>query len=411
MDIDKRKETLTQLKRESKSYESFQEGMLLALLNMYGYSFSLKRPERMAEKTYQYITIVELFYKENPLRFGEQINDFCEKQFLADKTEDLTSSQLKIVKRRKDLNRTALSFSWLIKFAEHHGAVFEKRKTKVAKKTVQLEKITALTIPQMKKTFKKEHIEQIGKDIQQHLCSLFSKEEKILVVPAHYHYFESLLEKPLEKTVEASKAKKNGKEDKKKEKERKPREKKERVTHKVLPPQEHLPEPVQHIQQVQNIQNIQNTQCTQSSGSLKTESTETVQQTLMTIVYNNPLEYYGVQQQPIGQGMYYQTVPMYYPNNPSGLYLDYQALAQTLQAQLYLSQQNAMWNNMSVMTGMQPQMQTQTQTQMTFPMGSFGSNSMYSDQSDTEKMIFFTPREDCREQEQCGFIQPLCHHC
>ena len=195
-----KKSNLTLLKRESKNYESFQEGILIAYLNTQGYSFALKRPERTAEKTFQYLTINELYYKETALSFGSKINEFCEKQFLNDMSPDLSHSQFKIVKRRKDLNRTALSFSWLIKYAEHHGVSFTKRKTKIAKKTVQLEKIIGMIIPEKKKEYKREQIEVIGKDVQQHIGSLFDKNEKELIVPAYYEYFANVFDKNYERS-------------------------------------------------------------------------------------------------------------------------------------------------------------------------------------------------------------------
>lgn len=185
---------MTQLKRESKNFEAFQEGILLAFLNTQGYSFALKRPERVAEKTYQYLTINELYYKEQPLQFGSKIADFCEKQFELDMDPSLTHSQFKIVKRRKDLNRTALSFSWLIKYAEHHGAVFTKRKTKAAKKTVQLEKITGMTIPKKNCEFDRDQIEMIGRDVQEYIATLFDKNEKELIIPAYHQYFNYILD-------------------------------------------------------------------------------------------------------------------------------------------------------------------------------------------------------------------------
>ncbi|EAL44309.1 hypothetical protein EHI8A_040820 [Entamoeba histolytica HM-1:IMSS-B] len=185
--------TLTEMKRESKSFEALQQGILIAILSSYGYSFDLKRPERMAEKTFQYLTINEVYFNNQPLNFGRIIEEFCEQQFQLDKTEDMTPNQLKIVKRRKDLNRTAISFSWLLQYAEQNGVSFGKRKTKQAKKTVQLPKIYTVTMPNASIAYTKKEIEEIGASVQNHICSLFVKKQKELFIPAYYQFFNEML--------------------------------------------------------------------------------------------------------------------------------------------------------------------------------------------------------------------------
>ncbi|ELP93540.1 hypothetical protein EIN_061050 [Entamoeba invadens IP1] len=187
--------TMTEMKRESKSFEAIQQGMVFVVLSSFGYSFELKRPERMAEKTFQYLTILEVFKDGVPLNFGTAIDDFCQKQYEMEFDPKMSKGTLKIVKRRKDLNRTALSFSWMLQYCEQSGVLVNKRKTKLAKKTVQLEKVTSITFPSKNLLFEKSQIDEIGTAAHKHLCSLFNKKEKSLVVPAYYPFFLDLLEK------------------------------------------------------------------------------------------------------------------------------------------------------------------------------------------------------------------------
>ncbi|EDR27239.1 hypothetical protein EDI_101600 [Entamoeba dispar SAW760] len=185
--------TLTEIKRQSKSFEALQQGMLFALLSNYGYGFRLKRPERMAKKTLQYLTINEVYYNGLPLRFGYSIEDFCERKYQMEQRTEMTTSQLKVVKRRKDLNRTAISFSWLIQLAEQNGISFGKRKTKQAKKTIQLEKIKTVVLPNNLGSYSREQINKIGKAVQKHICSLFDKKEKLLTITPYHQFFINAL--------------------------------------------------------------------------------------------------------------------------------------------------------------------------------------------------------------------------
>ena len=115
------KDVQTQLKRESKSFEAIQQGTVLALLNTFGFGFEFKRPERIAEKTLQFLIIVEVFYNGKPLEFGRKIDIYCDEQFQAEIDEKMSINQIKSLKRRRDLNRAALSFNWLIEYVQQFG--------------------------------------------------------------------------------------------------------------------------------------------------------------------------------------------------------------------------------------------------------------------------------------------------
>ncbi|EDR21736.1 hypothetical protein EDI_042410 [Entamoeba dispar SAW760] len=159
--------TLTEIKRQSKSFEALQQGMLFALLSNYGYGFRLKRPERMAKKTLQYLTINEVYYNGLPLRFGYSIEDFCERKYQMEQRTEMTTKQ--------------------------NGISFGKRKTKQAKKTIQLEKIKAVVLPNNLGSYSREQINKIGKAVQKHICSLFDKKEKLLTITPYHQFFINAL--------------------------------------------------------------------------------------------------------------------------------------------------------------------------------------------------------------------------
>ncbi|ELP91565.1 hypothetical protein EIN_128750 [Entamoeba invadens IP1] len=193
MDKSDQKPTMTEMKRESKSFEAIQQGMVFAVLSAFGYSFQIKRPERMAEKTFQYLTIMEVFKDEVALDFGCTIDDFCQRQYETEFDPNMSKGTLKIVKRRKDLNRTALSFSWMLQYCQQSGIDVEKRRTKQARKTLQLEKIVSITLPQSLVFFDKVKIETMGTIVHKHICSLFNKREKNITIPQNYPFFVELL--------------------------------------------------------------------------------------------------------------------------------------------------------------------------------------------------------------------------
>ncbi|ELP83446.1 hypothetical protein EIN_375610 [Entamoeba invadens IP1] len=166
--------SLTEIKRESKTYEAIQQALMVGLLTEAGFSFDLKCPERLASKTLQNLVILECYFQGNPLGFGQKIEEYCASQYLRDSEGAKTQNEIKVAKRRKDLNRSALSFNWLVKYVEQYGYILTRRPTKIPKKTLQMEKITGIGTDH-ECIFNEDAIEQIGRKIHVHILSEFQR--------------------------------------------------------------------------------------------------------------------------------------------------------------------------------------------------------------------------------------------
>ncbi|ELP91030.1 hypothetical protein EIN_267460 [Entamoeba invadens IP1] len=187
------KTDMNEIKRESKSFEGVQQGVLIALLNSIGFSFEFRRPERYALKTVQYLIINDVYYEGKKLDFGRVINDYCEKQFKTEVKKEMSINQVKTVKRRKDLNRAALTFNWLVDYAEQNGFIVHKRSTKSSKKTLQMEKINEISAGGFI-IVSQSQMNQIGKQMNQYIVSQFVKEMKSSTLQPYHPFSTSLMQ-------------------------------------------------------------------------------------------------------------------------------------------------------------------------------------------------------------------------
>ncbi|ELP93773.1 hypothetical protein EIN_175600 [Entamoeba invadens IP1] len=141
---------LTLLKRESKSFEAIQQGAVLSLLIMNGVEIEIACPSRFASKAMQLFVVNDVITNNTRLGFGNMVEAQCTAQFANDSQEMKSGTDkkklLKNIKRRKELNRAALSFNSLLALAENFGYVFELKQVKSAKKTLQMSKVRSVRI-------------------------------------------------------------------------------------------------------------------------------------------------------------------------------------------------------------------------------------------------------------------------
>ncbi|EKE38590.1 hypothetical protein ENUP19_0388G0013 [Entamoeba nuttalli] len=187
------KDEMNEVKRESKSFEGVQQGVLLALLNSIGFSFEFRRPERFAIKTVQYLVINNVYFNEKKLDFGSVIDEYCDKQYASEIKKDMSSNQIKTIKRRRDLNRAALTFNWLVGYAEQNGYTVHKRSTKSSKKTLQMEKINEISL-NGQTIITQTQMNHIGKQMNQYIVSQFVKQEKSSTLHAFHPFSINLLQ-------------------------------------------------------------------------------------------------------------------------------------------------------------------------------------------------------------------------
>ncbi|GAT93904.1 hypothetical protein CL6EHI_118390 [Entamoeba histolytica] len=157
----------TQIKRESKSFEAIQQGSVIAVLNTLGF------------------VITEVFFKGQPLCFGKKIDKYVDEQFQTEIVADMSLNQIKSLKRRRDLNRAALSFNWLVEYLEQLGYTVERRPTKSAKKTLQMEKVSKIS-EKNGYIITLTEMQTIGKEVNSYVISQFIKLEKTTVL-REYH--------------------------------------------------------------------------------------------------------------------------------------------------------------------------------------------------------------------------------
>lgn len=177
------KDELTVIKRESKSFEAVQQCLFIAILNTHGFGFLIKRPERMAVKTLQLLTINEMYCNDCALDFGSTIERYCEEKYSVEIRNITETNAIKTIKRRRDLNRSALSFSWLLQYAHELGCVIKKRPTKKARKTLKLEKVHEVIFDE--KTITKADMYRIGTFVNKYITSLFTKSDKEVLFHAN----------------------------------------------------------------------------------------------------------------------------------------------------------------------------------------------------------------------------------
>ncbi|KAL7717882.1 TATA-binding protein-associated phosphoprotein [Entamoeba marina] len=177
-------DSANRIKRESKNLEAIQQGCIIALLNSAGFSFLFKKPERTSVKTIQYFTIAEVYYNSEPLNVGKAVEDYCQKQFTLEFKSDMPQNQVKTIKRRRDLNRAALTFNWLMGYTEQVGYEVIKRKTKVARKTLKMDKIQEINY-NGSHIITKENMNDIGLMMNQMILSNFDKNKKNYLLNAY----------------------------------------------------------------------------------------------------------------------------------------------------------------------------------------------------------------------------------
>ncbi|ELP85921.1 hypothetical protein EIN_135050 [Entamoeba invadens IP1] len=139
---------LMSAQKESKSYEAIQQGILISLLVANGVSIELNCPSRFASKTMQLFVIRDVYINNISIDFGRRVEEECQKQYELDSREmgvkSIGKSQDKLVKnlkRRRDLNKAALSFNSIFNLVQNYGYTFDLKQVKGSKKTLQMIKI------------------------------------------------------------------------------------------------------------------------------------------------------------------------------------------------------------------------------------------------------------------------------
>ncbi|KAL7713025.1 TATA-binding protein-associated phosphoprotein [Entamoeba marina] len=153
------------LKRQSKSWEAFQQSVLMGILARNGYVFKVSIPEKYSNKVSHLFKIISMERGGIVNKMDEYIRCECKK--LCDR-ESQTVSDVTQLKRHSDKNRISMGLNILLKEAEAHGYSVRRRGTRGSKYTVIAEKFTEIYY---KDTiwFDKSNIRVVGKLINDYL--------------------------------------------------------------------------------------------------------------------------------------------------------------------------------------------------------------------------------------------------
>ncbi|KAL7716361.1 Uncharacterized protein QTN25_006009 [Entamoeba marina] len=222
--------SMKELKRCSKSYEAIQQSLVLALLNVNGIGFRVKRPERRSQKTLQLMLIEDLTTPQGVISFEKELDLKCaahvQKELKESKFADLSPAdidsmssiskvstgasdleKLKQIKRHRDANKAAMSFNELVKRAESYGYEFKRRSTKPAKLTLKMMKICQVS---GKLNLSMNEINEIGKQVNENVFERFDKSSSAVDVPgkdeAIINIYKKVVEKVLNRTSIATDA-------------------------------------------------------------------------------------------------------------------------------------------------------------------------------------------------------------
>ncbi|GAB1219214.1 hypothetical protein ENUP19_0018G0048 [Entamoeba nuttalli] len=188
---------LALIKRESKTYEAIQQGVIIGLLIINGYSIEINPPSRFATKSLQLFTVNEIYLHSVAMNFGVTINVSCELEYeeemrgKGEMDENTRKRVVKSTKRRRDINKSAITFNTMVKMVEGIGYNITKRSIKSAKKTIQMIKIKEIGIGEEWK-MKEETIQEIGSLINQYIKNIIIRTGKAIILSTNDPYINSL---------------------------------------------------------------------------------------------------------------------------------------------------------------------------------------------------------------------------
>ena len=174
-------ETISQalyLKRQSKSWEAFQQSVLMGILVKQGYTFHIIVPEKYSNKVSHLFKIQSIEKNGTIIQIEELIRNECEKLYQLESSKISDSSQ---IKRHMDKNRVSIGLNTLLKEVQQLGYTVKKRGTRGSQYTVIAEKFSEISFDE-KVVYDKNTIRKIGKLINDHLllkCKSIKKNQTI----------------------------------------------------------------------------------------------------------------------------------------------------------------------------------------------------------------------------------------
>ena len=172
------KPTIVEQKQLSKSFEAYQQAVLIYLLVRRGLEVTVRRLDKSAKKTDQNFPIVSI---GNPatqavVHFQKEVEEQAQQLYRIEEATHPTSEQLR---RHFDRNKVTIACNKLIQFAKTLHIDIEQRGTRSTKKTVKLQKINGIKDGSL--VLERSDIIRLGRQIVAYMKSLFSGNEEALV--------------------------------------------------------------------------------------------------------------------------------------------------------------------------------------------------------------------------------------
>ncbi|EDR23454.1 hypothetical protein EDI_026860 [Entamoeba dispar SAW760] len=166
------------LKRQSKSWEAFQQSVLMGILVKEGYTFNISVPEKYSNKVSHLFKIITMEKQGELIKIDEIIRNECQKLASLESKKISDASQLK---RHSYKNRVSMGLNILLKEIRKHGYDVKKRGTRGSVFTIIAEKFSEISFDQ-KVYYDKATIRSLGKQINDYLlkkCKSIDKKDLI----------------------------------------------------------------------------------------------------------------------------------------------------------------------------------------------------------------------------------------
>ncbi|KAL7720691.1 hypothetical protein QTN25_001917 [Entamoeba marina] len=179
-------------KRELRDYETFQQAILLGLLNQFC-AITIKRPRKQTTVTTKNHVLVDLIFDKEKLEIAKLTEENCKPKYLSDIKAGMN---VPAAFRRLDKNKRIYAQNLLIDICVEKGYFFNSKLARKSKKNLRLERIESIYF---KSNYQMglEDIINRGKCLNNYFCSLVEKEKKYTLTK-NDEFITKLLDIPLQ---------------------------------------------------------------------------------------------------------------------------------------------------------------------------------------------------------------------
>ncbi|ELP89682.1 hypothetical protein EIN_452820 [Entamoeba invadens IP1] len=195
--LEKRKQDemkYTQKKREMRDLESYQQALLLALLNT-NFGFSIEHPGKKSKVTATSPRLVSLFSGNEEIELGKVAKEQCELVMEEEIKKGLGQAT---ALRRFEKNKRVFTQNLLFDICSEVGFYLESKPSRKSKKSKQIERIRKIGI-NGKTVFTQDDIVLIGKKLNEILIQKIVKEKKCVFAAGEFNVFNAFKKEKAER--------------------------------------------------------------------------------------------------------------------------------------------------------------------------------------------------------------------